>query len=120
MNIALLEGTLSSEPRERTLESGSLLMSWEVTTEIDGSRASVPVVWFDPPGSVRGFAAGERVVVLGCVRRRFFRARGATMSATEVVASEGARLRRTKQVQRIRAAAAARVDDLGEGADQAA
>jgi single-strand DNA-binding protein len=44
------------------------------------------VSWFDPPAEA-GFEAGDEVVVVGAVRRRFFRAGGATQSRTEVVAS---------------------------------
>lgn len=109
MNVVLIRGTLSSEPRERELASGSLLMQWEVTT--DGAvRASVPVVWFDPPASVRGLASGAEVVVTGIIRRRFFRAGPTTASRTEVVASRGALAVRSRAVAKIADAVIASVD----------
>ena len=90
MNIVVLEGVLSSAPREKELPSGSLLVTWEVTTTVGEQKLSVPVVWFDPRRPAR-LHAGDAVVVAGAVRRRFFRAGGATVSRTEVVADTVAR-----------------------------
>jgi single-strand DNA-binding protein len=86
MNITVLHGTLSSEPRHRLLPSGDELISYEVSTELADGVASVPVVWLRPrrPPAV---ATGDAVVVIGHVRRRFFRAAGGAASRTEVVAS---------------------------------
>ena len=111
MNVVLLLGTLSSAPRRRVLPSGSVLTTWEVTTDHGGKRLSVPVVWFDPPKSLASVDRGEEVVVLGTVRRRFYAAGGRTLSVTEVVASQGARLRRRKQVERLATRAFALVED---------
>lgn len=91
MNVAIITGTLSSPPRTRTLASGSELLSYEVTTELDdGSRLSVPAVWLDPsrPPALR---QGDEVAVVGVVRRRFFRAGGGTQSRTEIDAAMVAR-----------------------------
>ena len=41
MNIVLVRGVLSSEPREKQLPSGSRLVSWEVTTDADGAVAPI-------------------------------------------------------------------------------
>ena len=87
MNFVILRGHLSSEPQERVLASGSVLWSLELTTPTDQGAWSVPVAWFDPPSSVP-FGAGDEVVVVGAVRRRFFRGAAGTQSRTEVVASE--------------------------------
>ncbi|MDO8363000.1 MAG: single-stranded DNA-binding protein [Actinomycetota bacterium] len=87
MNVVVLQGVLSSDPVSRQLASGSTLLSLELTTQVDGAAASVPVAWFDPPAEV-GWAAGEQLLVTGSVRRRFFRNGGLTQSRTEVVASE--------------------------------
>lgn len=63
------------------------MVAYEVTVARGGERSeTVPVVWLDPPASAADRAAGERVVVVGRVRRRFFRAGGSTQSRTEVVA----------------------------------
>mgnify|MGYP000633633901 CR=1 FL=1 len=105
-NLVLLRGHLSSAPRARTLPSGSTLLQLEVTTPADGatSAASVPVVWFDPPahsGVDVTAPVGTEVVVLGGVRRRFFRAGGATASRTEVVATAVVPTRRPRRVEQL-------------------
>ncbi|MFM8267358.1 MAG: hypothetical protein ACKOA2_05010 [Ilumatobacteraceae bacterium] len=85
MNIVVLRGHLSSAPVHRSLESGSMLVTLEVSTSTPAGTASVPVAWFDPP-RLPDWEAGEEVVVTGQVRRRFFRAASGTQSRTEVVA----------------------------------
>lgn len=89
-NLVVLRGVLSRAPEVRVLPSGSTLVAYELTIRAEGPDAaraeSVPVCWFDPPASATGFAEGADVVVVGRVRRRFFRAGGATASRTEVVA----------------------------------
>lgn len=88
MNVAILRGRLSSPPREQQLASGDRLVSLEVTTRVEhGPADSVPVAWFPGSGPTPAWEAGQEVVVVGRVRRRFFRAGGATASRTEVVAS---------------------------------
>ncbi len=113
MNVVLLQGVLSSEPRQRSLPSGSLLVNWEVTTELLGVKHSVPVSWFDPPKSVRLIQVGDEVTVLGSVRRRFYRTGSQTVSSTEVLGERGARTRRAKQVERIHSEVLDRVDPAG-------
>jgi single-strand DNA-binding protein len=91
MNVAVVVGTLSSDPRVRSLPSGSELFTYEVTTTgPEGGRTTVPVVWFDPsrPPAVQ---EGDVVAVVGRIRRRFFRSGAATASRTEVEASVVAR-----------------------------
>jgi len=100
-NIVVLRGTLAAEPRTRELPSGSVLSQFDVTTRDAGGTQSVPVAWFDPPASVAELAAGTDLVVLGSVRRRFFRAGGATQSRTEVVAERVVAGRRTRDVKRL-------------------
>jgi single-strand DNA-binding protein len=84
---------LSRDPEHRQLPSGDRLAALEVTVRPDAAEGaarpkaeSVPVAWFDPPRAVARLAAGDDVVVVGRVRRRFYRAGGATVSRTEVVA----------------------------------
>jgi single-strand DNA-binding protein len=87
MNVVVLHGSLSRDPEERTLPSGDRLLAYEVTVREDGRPTeSVPVTWLDPPAKAGGLEKGTEVVVTGRVRRRFFRAGGATASRTEVVA----------------------------------
>ena len=84
MNVVALTGHLSSEPTVRELPTGSLLISYELTTRVDGAGISVPLVWFDPPKQV-AVGAGDEIAAVGTVRRRFYRAGGVTQSRTEVV-----------------------------------
>ncbi|MEO9224625.1 MAG: hypothetical protein ABI276_06510 [Acidimicrobiales bacterium] len=87
INVSILRGRLLRDPEERTLASGTRLLSLAVTIPIaDGPDESVPVGWFDPPGRATRFRAGHEVLVIGRTRKRFYRANGATVSRTEVVA----------------------------------
>jgi single-strand DNA-binding protein len=84
-HLVLIEGVLSSEPARRELPSGTVLTMLEITSRGGGRRR------LSTPVSVEGeqfveLAKGDAVVILGVVRRRFFRAAGATASRTEVVA----------------------------------
>lgn len=85
MNVAIVDGFVASEPQSRLLKAGNTLVSWEVSTSAPGAGRTVPVVWLDPPDQVAAVAEGARVLVLGSVARRFFRAGGATASRTEVL-----------------------------------
>jgi len=114
LDLAVLVGTLSSDPVEQDLPSGSRLLRLEVTVRDRSPADSVPVSWFDPPRRAR-FAAGERVVVVGRVRRRFYRAGGATRSATEVVAHAVSRPRATAAAEAALAEAAAVLAALPAG-----
>lgn len=112
-NLVVLRGHLTSAPKVRSLPSGSVLVQLEITTpaaEASASAArSAPVVWFDPPARA-GLGAdtpvGTEVVVVGHVRRRYFRAAGTTQSRTEVVAELAVRASRRREVERalVRAA----------------
>lgn len=84
MNVVALQGQLSSDPIVKVLESGSVLMNLELTTRVGGVASSVPLVWFDPPEQL-SLASGDEISLVGTVRRRFYRAGGATQSRTEVV-----------------------------------
>lgn len=107
MNLVVLRGALSRPPEARDLRSGDLLVTYEVTVPGHGEvpAESVPVVWFAPPTGAADLEADTAVIVVGRVRRRFFRAGGATQSRTEVVASRVIPARRAKAAQRaVRAA----------------
>jgi single-strand DNA-binding protein len=99
-NLAVLRGTVAGDTRARDLPSGSTLIQLDLTTRDDSGTYSVPVAWFDPPAAAADLAAGMEVIVVGTVRRRFFRAGGATQSRTEVVADRIVPTRRIKDVQR--------------------
>ena len=107
MNIVLLSGRLSRPPESRTLPSGVSLVAYDVTVDRpDEPAETVPVVWFDAPATAVELVVDEQVVVLGRVRRRFFRAGGTTQSRTEVVAEAVVPTRHRKRAERLRARAA--------------
>jgi single-strand DNA-binding protein len=118
MNVAILRGRLSSPPREQQLASGDLLVSLEVTTRSEeGPADSVPVAWFPRSARVPRWGAGQDVVVVGRVRRRFFRTRGSTASRTEVVAEHVFVATRRAAISKAVDAAVAGLDQLGGAAD---
>ena len=111
MNIVLLRGRLSSGPRTAELPSGDVLLRWEVTTDVDGRKMTVPVAWFEPPRTAAVIGEGDEVVVLGRIRRRFFKVHGSTASVTEVVATAATLATRTKNVARLVDQALAQLPD---------
>jgi len=111
-NLVVLRGTLAADPRTRELPSGSALTQFDVTTRDEGGTQSVPVAWFDAPATGRALAAGTDVVVIGSVRRRFFRAGGATQSRTEVVAERIVATRRGREVRRVLGSACLLLDPV--------
>lgn len=100
-NLGVLVGELSSDPRPLDLESGSVLLRYEVTVHDGDTTDTVPVVRFDPTASEASLRAGARVAGVGRVRRRFFSAGGATVSRTEVVADHVVSVRNRKRVARL-------------------
>ena len=116
-NLVVLRGVLSRDPEPRQLPSGDAVVAYDVTVRPEsasgepGRAESVPVAWFSPPAAAAGLSAGDDVVVVGRVRRRFFRAGGATASRTEVVAT---RVVRARSAARVRGALSACLDPLRE------
>jgi single-strand DNA-binding protein len=111
INLVVLEGVLARPAQDVELPSGSRLLSLEVTVRRDeGPAEPVPVAWFDPPAWATALDAGTGVVVLGRVRRRFFRAGGVTQSRTEVVATKMVRASAAGKVAAILAEATAVLD----------
>ena len=111
MNLVVLEGGVTRDPDERQLASGQVVLSFDLAVASDaGPPESVPISWPDPDRRVP-VAAGLELVVVGRVRRRFFRAGGATQSRTEVVA---ARVVPVRQRARARTVVAEAVDKLAE------
>ncbi|HUZ43017.1 MAG TPA: single-stranded DNA-binding protein [Acidimicrobiales bacterium] len=118
MNIVALSGRLSRPPEEKTLASGSRMMSLQVTVEGVGEKAraeSVPVAWFDPTSGALDLDQGDPVVVIGRVRRRFYRGTAGTQSRTEVVAE---RVVPAGRPAAVRTAMASAIERLAEGLDQ--
>lgn len=98
LNVVVLAGRLTRPAAARTLASGERLVAYEVAAGEGGRGAgSVPVVWPDPPAAAEGLGEGVAVVVVGRVRRRFFKAGGATQSRTEVLAEAVVPARQAKR-----------------------
>ena len=99
LNLAVIWGTCSAPPEIRTLESGSRVASLAVRTPAGAvttrrgrasvaTATSVPITVWDPPAWVETLDAGDAVVVVGSVRRRFFATRsGARGAKSEVEAA---------------------------------
>jgi len=97
-NVVVLIGRLARPAEMRELPSGDRLVAYELTVLREGERAEgVPVVWMGAPPSAADHDVDERVIVVGRVRRRFFRAGGATQSRTEVVADAVVKVRYAKR-----------------------
>ncbi len=102
-NLAVVSGTVPHEPQQRDLPSGSVVVQFDVATSVDiGGRSvnvSVPIAWHDPtPAQLRPLVPGVEVLVVGTIRRRFFRVGGATQSRTELIADVVVPTRRRRQV----------------------
>jgi len=109
-NFVVLRGVLRRDPEYRALPSGDELLSFDLTIRDDDLPAeTVPVVWLNPAVSAAKLAESDDVVVIGRVRRRFFRSAGSTASRTEVLAEKvlGAR-----SFARIRTSLEPRVEGL--------
>lgn len=105
-NVVVVRGVVSSEPRLRELPSGSVVTQLDVTTRGPALTASVPVAVFDRTVDA---TAGDEVVVIGYVNRRFFRAGGITQSRTELIAEDVVRVTRKRTVEKMIAVATALV-----------
>lgn len=109
-NLVVLVGTVTIEPTLRELRNGTVLQ-FDLSTAIDDSPAtSVPVAWHDPTvAQIGGLHVGDEIVVVGTVRRRFFRVAGQTQSRTEVIVTTALPARRKKSTASLLAAAAASI-----------
>ncbi len=101
MNIVILHGVLSREPEVRELPSGDHVATFDVTVRDEGLETDVvPVSWLGASAAALDkLMAGADVVVTGRVRRRWFRAGGATQSRTEVQATVVVPARQAKKAQ---------------------
>lgn len=99
LNVVVVRGCLARAPEERVLSGGDRQVGLELSIRREEGKAeSVPVVWHGAPASVLGWQPAAEVVVVGRVRRRFFRSGGSTQSRTEVVAETVVPARQAKKV----------------------
>ena len=100
MNLVVLQGRLARPAELRQLPSGSQLVNLELTIRPpEGPAETAPIVWFDAPAWASTLEQDASVLVVGRVRRRFFKAGGATQSRVEVVARRVIRASSTKGVR---------------------
>jgi single-strand DNA-binding protein len=99
LNIAVVRGVVSSPPETRILPSETVLVQLQITTRLETETLSIPVSCWNPAGWVETLEPGEEVVVVGRVRRRFFRAGGATASRVELEADVISRAGDRRRVQ---------------------
>ncbi len=112
LNVVAIRGCLSRPAEERVLPaSGDRVVGLDLAIRRPGAaRAdSVPVVWHDPPAVASTLVAGDEVVVVGHVARRFFRTGGLTQSRTEVVAHTVLPIRSAKKIEAALVEAASEV-----------
>lgn len=115
-NVAVILGRLSRPGAERVLPSGDRLLSLELSVSHAGQRAeTLPVVVFEPPSSASHLDAGEEVLVIGRVRRRFFRAAGTLQARTEVVARTVVATRRAGRARKALALAMGELSQVLDG-----
>ena len=89
LNLAIVIGNLGKPAEVRSLPSGVSLANFDlVVAQVDGTPDNVPVALFDPPDETSQWTPGDTLLVVGRVRRRFFRVGPNTQSRTEVVAEK--------------------------------
>lgn len=99
-NVVVVRGRVTGDPTRRELASGAVVTQFDLSVADPAGTVGVPVAWFDAP-TRRALRADQEVVILGQVRRRFFRSGGATQSRTEVVAERVVDTRRRADVARL-------------------
>lgn len=115
-NVVVLCGRLTRPAALRSLPSGDQLVALEVSIRREGERAeTAPVVWPDAPASAATLDVEQEVLVVGRVRRRFFRAGGSTQSRTEVVADVVVPTSQARRARTALAKALARLEPLVDG-----
>lgn len=89
VNLVVLLGEVTGAPELRELESGRRLAALAIRSRgSDGHATSVPVTVWEPAAWVEDLAPGTEVVVVGGVRRRFFRtATGSSATRVDVEAA---------------------------------
>jgi single-strand DNA-binding protein len=102
MNVCILQGRLTRPPEQRVVGDGRSLVTYELAVDrSEGGAESVPVVWEGAPAVAVDLDVEAEVVVVGRVRRRWFRSGGATQSRTEVVAEGVVPRRATERVAKL-------------------
>lgn len=106
LNVAVLRGRVAAPPQSYDARDASRVISFDLVTVGDAGREVTPVSWFDPPAWADELDAGDEVIVVGRVRKRFVRVGRTTRPFTDVVTHHAARAARRRQVARLLADAA--------------
>ncbi|HMF04170.1 MAG TPA: hypothetical protein VKH17_05100 [Acidimicrobiia bacterium] len=116
VNVSVLRGVISGPPEVRALKSGRRIATLAVRTSAgDGHNTSVPVTVWDPPAWIETLEADDDVLVVGRVRRRFFRtAAGASGARTDVEAESVARARDRRRLAALMRRVDRELDRLDE------
>jgi single-strand DNA-binding protein len=98
VNLAVLAGRCSAGVEVRVLESGTRVASLSVRVPSDsGAHTSVPVTVWEPKAWVEELAEGDELLVVGSVRRRFYRTTGGTGARVDVEAAFVGRVTNRRQ-----------------------
>lgn len=114
INLAVLRGTVSSPPDIRVLPSDTVLAQLQLTTRLESETLSLPVAVWNPAQWVEALEPGVEIVVVGRVRRRFFKAGGAAASRVEVEADVVARAGDRRRVEAALRRASGALESLAE------
>lgn len=109
LNLAVLIGEVTTPVVTRDLPNGDIASTFDITSLTRDGRLSVPVSLNDSGENV---SVGAVVLVVGVVRRRFFRSGGSVASRTEVVAHHVVPVRRRAMVRRALQGVVSNIDDL--------
>jgi single-strand DNA-binding protein len=102
LNIVIVIGSLAKPVEVRDLPSGVSIANFDVVVpQVDGTPDSVPVALFEAPEEVLQWEAGAPLLVVGRVRRRFFRVGPTTQSRTEVVAEKAVPISRDDEARLV-------------------
>ncbi len=89
LNMVIVIGNLVKPVEVRNLPSGVSIANFDlVVQQFDGTPDTVPVALFEAPEEALQWEPGGTLLVIGRVRRRFFRVGPSTQSRTEVVAEK--------------------------------
>jgi single-strand DNA-binding protein len=105
VNVAVLCGACSGPAEVRILESGTRLATLAVRCPAgSGSQeraTSVPVTVWDPPAWIESLEAGDAVIVVGRVRRRFYQRPGGVGSRVDLEADVIGRARDRRRIEAV-------------------
>lgn len=98
LNVAVLIGEVITEPVQKVLSNGDMVVNCDVAAVTDEGRTVVPIV---VTGTDAHIAMGDNVCVVGFMRKRFFQTPAGLQSRTELAVHKSARVRQKAQVKKI-------------------